>query len=241
MSLSRFPQVLLATGKAGCAAQCVKGPVLPSSLHLVQAAPPADPTLAAPALPAVGTGLPRLRSRRTSVNASRVPGSPSSPCPGHVFSESVSLGFSPTPPGWRKRAGRGEGQEGQEGGGVSRQEGPADPTVSHRPSWDPGWGAEAGLLGCFDPSSKASPGALRAPRGRKAGLAEGAPCREEEKGKELWGLSRASCCPSHTSPQGAGKGEAPGGAGLPPGLPHLPLEGELRPRSRCPWRKWVLA
>ena len=59
MSLSRrFPQVLLATEKAGCAGQCVKGPVL----TLVRSAWSGQPLPLIPhwlpALPAVGTGLP---------------------------------------------------------------------------------------------------------------------------------------------------------------------------------------
>lgn len=101
VSLSRrFPQVLLAAGKACCAGQCAKGPVL----TLVPPAWSGQPLPLIPhwlpALPAVGTGLPPLRSRRASVSASRVPGSPNSSCPGHgAHSGSVSLGFSPTPPG----------------------------------------------------------------------------------------------------------------------------------------------
>lgn len=141
MSLSRFPQVLLATGKAGCAAQCVKGPVLTlvppwfgQPLPLIPRGCLPSPRWA-PAYPGFAAAGPRSMPLGSQAPLA-------APAQGMFpYSESVSLGFSPTPPGW-KRAGRGRGTGRQEGEGEeSRQgEGPADPTVSHRPSWDPGVG-----------------------------------------------------------------------------------------------------
>ena len=222
MSLSRrFPQVLLATEKAGCAGQCVKGPVL----TLVRSAWSGQPLPLIPhwlpALPAVGTGLPGLRSRRASVSASRVPGSPSSSCPGYTpHSGSVSLGFSPPhrQDGGRRREGEGDGA-GRSGQGACRphSESPAE--------LGPGVGCRGGAPRMLQAFSQGPWGLSRHRGGRKAGLAEGRPAGEGRREAGCGGSSRASSCLITRPLKEPGKGMP--GLGKPGcylALPHLLLK-----------------